>query len=128
MAKTLSLGNTMTDKKTLLFPILLITVGTGWLLTTLGVAPGIDWVWTLGLAVVGLLTFVVGGIDKVTVVIGPFLILASCLSILRQTGRLHFDIEVPILVIITGILVLVARMPSIPLPKWIIQESNSKEN
>lgn len=112
----------MTDKKTLLFPILLITVGTGWLLTTLGVAPGIDWVWTLGLAVIGLLTFVVSGVDKVTVVIGPFLILASCLSILRQTGRLHFDIEVPLLVIITGILVLIARMPLIPMPKWIIQE------
>lgn len=112
----------MTDKKTLLFPILLITVGTGWLLTTLGVAPGIDWVWTLGLAVIGLLTFVVSGVDKVTVVIGPFLILASCLSILRQTGRLHFDIEVPLLVIITGILVLIARIPLIPMPKWIIQE------
>ena len=112
----------MTDKKTLLFPILLITFGTGWLLTTVGVAPGIDWIWTLGLAVLGLLTFVIGGFDKVTVVIGPFLILASCLSILRQTGRLHIELEMPILIILLGILVLIARMPSIPVPKWIIQE------
>lgn len=109
-------------KKTLLVPILLITVGAGWLLTTLGVAPGIDWVWTLGLAVVGLLTFAVGGLDKVTVVIGPFFIIASCLSILRQTGRLHLDVEVPLLVIIGGILLLVARTPAIPIPKWIIQD------
>ncbi len=102
------------DKKTLLFPILLITVGVGWLLSTLGIAPGIDWVWTLGLAVIGLLTFVVSGFDKVTVVIVPFFILASCLSVLRQSGRLHLDIEVPILVIIAGVLLLVAPMPAIP--------------
>ncbi len=77
------------DKRTLILPLLLIAVGVGWLLTTLGVAPGIDWVWTLGLAIVGLLTFAIGGIDKVSVVIGPFFILASMLSILRQTGRLR---------------------------------------
>ena len=115
------------DNKTLLIPILLITVGVGWLLTTLGVAPGIDWVWTLGLAVVGLLTVAVGGFDKVTVVIGPFFILASCLSILRQTDRLHLDIEVPILVIIVGILLLVARTPAIPIPKWIIEDPKANK-
>ena len=117
----------MPDKKTLLLPILLITVGAGWLLTTLGVLPGIDWVWTLGLAVIGLLTFAVSGFDKVTVVIGPFFILASCLSILRQTDRLHLDIEVPILVITAGVLLLVARTPAIPNPKWIIQDPKANK-
>ena len=112
----------MPDKKTLLLPILLITVGAGWLLTTLGVLPGIDWVWTLGLAVTGLLTFAVSGFDKVTVVIGPFFIVASCLSILRQTKGLPPGIEVPILVISVGVLLLVARTPAIPSPKWIIQD------
>jgi hypothetical protein len=111
-----------TDKIPLLLPILLITVGTGWLLTTLGVGPGIDWAWTLGLAVVGLLTMAMGGVDKVTVVIGPFFILASCLSLLRQTGRLQLDVEVPILVILSGILLLIARTSAIPLPKWMIQD------
>mgnify|MGYP006908201724 CR=1 FL=1 len=110
------------NKKTLLLPILLITLGAGWLLTTLGVAPGIDWAWTLGLAAVGLLTLFVSGIDKVTVVVGPFLILGSCLSILRQTDRLHIDTEMPILVMIAGVLLLVARNPAIPAPKWIIPD------
>ena len=110
------------DKKTLLFPVLLITVGVGWLLTTLGVAPGIDWVWTLGLAVVGLLTIAVGGIDKVTVVVGPFFLVASCLSLLRQTDRLSLDVEVPILVIMAGVLLLIARSPAIPIPLWIMQD------
>lgn len=114
------------EKKTLLIPILLITVGVGWLLSTLGVAPGIDWVWTLGLAVIGLLMFVMGGFNKVTVVIGPFFIVTSCLSILRQTGRLSLDVEIPILVIIAGVLLLVARKRSIPAPDWLEPPPNSE--
>lgn len=115
------------DKKTLMLPILLITVGTGWLLTTLKIAPGIDWIWTLGLAVVGIFTLVLGGLDKVTIVIGPFFILASLLSVLRQTGRLHLDVEIPILVILTGILMLFARSRIIPMPKWIDFEQVRKK-
>ncbi len=111
------------EKSALLVPILLITIGVGWLLTTLGIAPGIDWIWTLGLAITGLLAFVMGGFNKATVVVGPFFLIASCLSVLRQTGRLSFDAEVPILVIVSGVLLLVAHLPIIPLPKWIIQES-----
>ena len=55
----------MQTGNTLLLPVLLISIGTGWLLTALGFAPAIDWVWTLGLAAVGILTFVIGGVDKV---------------------------------------------------------------
>lgn len=115
----------MTDKKTLVVPVLLITLGIGWLITTLGVVPQINWVWTLGVALVGLLTFAIGGIDKVTVVVGPFFILASCLSILRQTGRLSIDLEVPLLVIAAGVLLLVARLQSIPIPKWLTEQSKT---
>lgn len=111
------------DKKSLLLPILLITIGVGWLLSTLGVAPHIDWIWTLGLAAAGVLTFAIGGIDKATVVIGPFFLASSCLSVLRQLGRLPLDIEVPILVILVGVLMLIARMPSIPSPKWMIDDT-----
>jgi hypothetical protein len=65
------------------------------------------------------LTFVLGGVDKVTVAIGPFFILASCLSTLRQTGRLSVDMEIPILVIAAGVLLLIARSKSIPAPDWL---------
>jgi hypothetical protein len=109
----------MNDKKTLIIPLLLITVGVGWLLTVLGYAPKIDWIWTLGLALAGLLTFVLGGFDKFTVVAGPFFIIASLLSVLRQTERLDLDVEVPVLVIIVGVLLLIARTPAIPNPKWM---------
>ncbi len=104
----------------LVVPILIITVGIGWLLTTQNIVPGIDWVWSLGLAVAGLLTLLAGGLDKVSVVVGPFFLVASVLSVLRQTGRLSLDTEVPILVILVGVLLLVARMPTIPAPSWVI--------
>jgi hypothetical protein len=114
------------DKKTLLLPALLIIVGVGWLLTTLGIVPGIDWVWTLGLAAVGFLTFLVGGFDKVTFVAGVFFIVTSVLSVLRQTGRISLNVEVPILVILAGALLLIARHPLIPIPNWVDDPAKSE--
>ncbi len=110
------------SKRSLLLPIALITVGVGWLLSTLGVITSVNWVWTLGLAAIGFVTFVLSGIDKATVVIGPFFILAACLSVLRQTGRLAVDVEVPILVIAAGVLMLVARSAAIPVPAWVVSQ------
>lgn len=118
--------NSTSDRKTLILPLLIIGIGTGWLLTTLGIVPGINWIWTLGLAVVGVLSFAVSGIDKSTVLIGPFFIIASCLSVLRQTGRITLDVEVPILVIVIGILLLVARSKAIPLPDWMVLEEKQQ--
>src|SRR5947209_9221420 len=101
------------NKRTpLVIPVLIIVVGVGWLLTAQGFAPGINWLWTLGLGVIGVLTFVVSGFDKVSVVVGPFFLLASVLSVLRQAGSLRLDIEVPVLVISIGVLMLVARSPA----------------
>lgn len=113
------------DKKTLILPWLLITIGAGWLLSALGVAPSIDWIWTLGLAVVGLLTLAISGVDKFSIVVGPFFFLASGLSILRQSNQLRVDLEIPILVIVAGVLLLIARLPVIRVPSWVIQEQAS---
>ena len=107
------------SKKTLVLPVLMITVGTGWLLSVLGIAPEINWIWILGLAVTGILTFVLVGFDKVTFVTGSFLLICSCMSLLRQTGRLDFNVEVPVLVIVGGILMLLARHPAVPNPQWV---------
>jgi hypothetical protein len=89
-------------------------------LTTLSVVPNIDWIWTLGLAITGFLVFLVGGFEKVTFVTGSFLILTSVLSILGQTNRISIDVEIPILVLVAGIQLLVARSPAIPIPRWIL--------
>ena len=104
-------------------PTILITIGSGWLLSTLGVAPDIDWVWTLALAMVGSLILVVGGVNKLSVVFGPFFLFASGFSVLRQTGILRFSVEVPILVMLIGILMLVARLPIFSMPTWVLDEA-----
>jgi len=107
------------SRGSLVLPVLVIAVGTGWLLTARGIGPDIDWVWTLGLGAAGILTFVVsGGVDKFSVVFGPFLLAGSFLSLLRQRGSLAPDTEVPILVILLGILLFLARMSWVPAPQW----------
>jgi hypothetical protein len=105
-------------------PLLIITLGVAWLMIAKGIG-GIDWVWTLGLAVVGVLCLL-GGIDKITVVVGPFLLIASVLSVLRQKGQLTWDVEVPSLVIAVGVLLLVGRHPMIPVPRWAVEADKAK--
>lgn len=112
----------MNGRLSLILPLLLIVLGTGWLLTTLGIAPALDWVWILSLALTGVLFFVIGGFDKLTIVAGPFFLIASLLSVLRQTERLTLNTEVPVLIIVSGVLLLVARSSRIPMPKWFVSE------
>ncbi len=114
-------GNGMRTNRAaaLAIPVLVIAVGVGWLLTALGIAPSINWVWTVGLATAGLLTLAVSGFDKVSTVIGPFFLLASLLSVLRQMGELAVDVEVPILVISIGVLMFMAQLLNLPPPDWM---------
>lgn len=114
------------NTKSLAAPILIIALGVGWLLTAQNVVPGVNWVWILALGVTGLLILLVGGIDKVTIVIGPFLVAATIFSILRQTGRISVDTEVPSLVITFGTLMLLAKILPIPLPFWITDPPKPK--
>jgi hypothetical protein len=115
------------DKKAAFLPLLLMTFGVGWLLTSLGIAPRVDWIWTLGIGAVGLLTLAFGGINKFTVVVGPFLILSSAFAFLRQMGMLRFEVEAPLLVIVFGALLLIAQMPAIPIPNWIVKDPPSNQ-
>lgn len=107
------------SKTPVAIPIMIIMVGTGWLLTAAGYAPGINWIWPCGLAAVGLTVFVwSGGIDKFSVVLGPFFLIASLMSVLRQAGWMSAEVELPKLVILIGALLLLAQWKAIPLPSW----------
>lgn len=99
--------------------LIVIALGAAWLLNTMDVIPNVNWVWTIGLALSGLLVMGIGGINKLTIVTGPLLIIASVLSILRQTGRLDLNREVPILVIVLGLLMLISQISPAPPPGWI---------
>ncbi len=115
-------------RKSLIPALALITVGTGWLLTTWGVIPGVNWIWVLGLAAVGFLVLFIGGLDKVTVVVGPFLMISTVFALLRQTGRLSGDTEVPCLLIVAGILALVSYFLPLPAPEWLDRPRSGGES
>jgi hypothetical protein len=73
----------------------------------------------LSLAAVGFLAFAVsGGIDKCSVVVGPFFLLSSLLSFLQQSETIAVKVEVPLLAIAFGLLLLLARSTLIRLPRW----------
>lgn len=94
--------------------LLVIAVGVAWLMNTIDMLPGVNWVWVVGLAGAGVLMMALGGFNKLTVVIGPFLIAASVLSLMRQRGIIDIDQEVPILVIAVGVLLLIATLSKLP--------------
>ena len=114
------------DKK-LFVPILTIIVGVAWLLNVLEIMPGVGWLWSIGLAVAGILTIIVGKTNKTTIITGPFLIVASISSILRQTDRLALNREIPILIIVLGVLMLVSQFFKSPITPAIVQTSNDDE-
>lgn len=107
------------DRTSLILGLLLVAVGGGWLLGSLGFIPSVDWAWSLGLAVVGVLAIVLSGFDKVSFVVAGFFGLASVLSVLRQAGVMKLEVEVPVLVLAAGVLLIAARSEAIPLPRWI---------
>ena len=107
------------DRSSLILGTLLVAVGGGWLLSSLGFIPSVDWAWSLGLAVIGVLAVILCGFDKVSFVVAGFFILASFLSVVRQIGIVNVEVEVPILVLAAGLLLIAARSRAVPLPRWI---------
>ncbi len=102
--------------KQYIVPILIIVIGTGWLLNVQGIIPRMDWIWTGALAASGVLLLAVGGIDKLTAVVGPFLMVSSVCSILRQMGKLSIEKEIPVLTIVLGVLLLIVYASKLPTP------------
>ena len=107
-------------------PLTIIGIGGGWLLNSLGVFTPVDWIWTIALGLAGLLILVSGKMDKLRFVIGLFLLAASVLSWLRQSGRMRVELEVPILVILLGGLWLTAEIGKLPTPEWPKEEEPAK--
>lgn len=112
------------SRKSLSLAVMIVVVGIGWLLTASGIGEGVNWVWVLGLGIIGVLTFVVGGFNKASFVVGMFFMTSSFLSLLRQTHRINLEVEVPVLVICIGGLLLLAHLPAIPLPEALQPRSS----
>ena len=95
-------------------PIVLVIIGVLILMGQSGIMPELPTLWTVGLAACGILTFVFNGFNKSTLVVGSFLIVAAVLSVLRTNDVLEIKNEVPIVFIVLGALMLVARSATIP--------------
>ena len=117
----------MDSKKTgITSAIAIIALGLAWLLNNVGVLPAVEWIWTLGLAITGILVIAIGGLDKATAVIGPFLVIGSFFSILRQTGKISTNYEIPILVITFGLLLLIAVLLPLKSPSWLLGNQDTE--
>ena len=115
-----------TRRSMIIVAVVIIGLGVAWLLNTLDVISGVDWLWTGGLGVAGILIMAAHGINKFTFVIGPFLLVSSVFSIFRQTGRLRIDIEMPVLFIIFGALFLLSLLLPLPTPEFLREEQSDK--
>ncbi len=97
-------------------PIIVVLLGVSWLLDTWDVVAGVNWILTVGLVTAGVSVLVVGGIDKLTVVVGPFLMAVSVCRFLIRIGSLGECVEWPAYVIILGCLLLLVQVARIPTP------------
>jgi len=64
-------------RRMIILAVLVIALGIAWLLNTLEIIPGVNWLWSGGLGVAGILFLAARGIDKFTFVIGSFLLTSS---------------------------------------------------
>jgi hypothetical protein len=102
--------------KRFIMPVVIIFIGVAWLLTNLEILPPIRWVLFLLFCGIGI--FITLGFDKVTAVLGTFFIVCAVTAFMRQAEWLSWNIELPILVIIFGLLYLGSVLSPLPYPAW----------
>jgi hypothetical protein len=95
-------------------PIFLVVLGAVWLLDSLDWLPAAQWIWILGLILAGVLILMLDRITKSSIVAGPLLMLAGALSYFRYYHGLGWRFIIPAMLLAAGVLMLIARLPSIP--------------
>lgn len=95
-------------------PITLIAAGATWLLFNLDWIPSFDWVVTLVLIGSGVAILILEGVTKKSVVGGPLLIALGVAWLLHFNFGVRWRFLAPCLFIVTGALMLVARLAAVP--------------
>ncbi|MCK5850572.1 MAG: hypothetical protein KAH23_06615, partial [Kiritimatiellae bacterium] len=67
------------------------------------------------------------GFDRLTIVIGPFLIISAIFSVLRQTDKLSVEKELPILTVALGTLMLLSYILKLPGSELLKENKKTKE-
>ena len=104
----------MSPTKKYLVPFIIIAVGLGWLLERLGIVSSWELLWTVGLAAAGMYLIAVSGFNRDTFLPSVFLLVCSFFSLLRSLGYLRVNFEIPLLVIIFGVLMAIRNSDVIP--------------
>lgn len=95
---------------------IIIVIGLCGLLENLDFLPGVDWFLVGGLATAGKLLFYLSGLNKVSFVLGLFLVVASLLTIFHQLDLLPSHILLPLLLMVFGGLLLGAFVLRLRMP------------
>jgi hypothetical protein len=95
-------------------PVTLIVVGLGWLLWEFRLFPDIDWIIGLGFIVGGIAVLALDGINKNSVVIGPFLIAVGVAWLVHDRYGTHWRFIIPVMLVFLGALMLIARSSKVP--------------
>ena len=95
-------------------PITLIVIGIIWLLWHLGWIPDRDWLVGFGFITGGVGVLLVDGFTKNSVVVGPFLIAIGSAWLARDQYHTSWSLILPLLLVLLGSLMLLARNPAIP--------------
>jgi hypothetical protein len=104
----------MSPTKKYLVPFIIVVFGLGWLLERLGVISSWDVFWTAGLAAAGIYLLIVGGFNRDTFLPSVFLLICSAFSLARALGFVRLEIELPLLIIIFGVLLAIRNSGIVP--------------
>ena len=104
----------MSPTKKYLVPFVIVVIGLGWLLERLDVLSSFDLFWTIGLAAAGVYLLTVSGFNRDTFLPAIFLLICALFSLLRSINMFRLTVELPLLVIIFGILMAIRNSGVIP--------------
>src|SRR5437764_15277938 len=89
-------------------PITLIVVGAIGLIWYFRWFPDIDWIIALGFAAGGIIVLAIDGINKNSIVTGPFLIVIGIAWLLRDQYRVSWSLIIRTRLVVLGVVILVA--------------------
>lgn len=101
-------------QSSLALPLFLIAAGAVWFLKSTGVLPATATLIAIGLAVVGIVVLLVDGINKQSIVSGPFLVYIGGAVYLRNEYIFGYSPLIALGMIILGALLLLSRSSIVP--------------
>jgi hypothetical protein len=97
-----------------IMPVIITLFGLLWLLDVKGIIPPLNILWTLALFGIGVSTLASSGVNKQSFPWGAFFIVTGLCSVARQMDKLPLRVEIPLLVMLTGVILFINQSSLIP--------------